>query len=134
MERHCDNAERLTTFLQHHHLVTNVRYPFAHDHPSYAVAKRQMKRGGGLVTFEIKGGLAQGAKFLDALKMISLTANLGDTRSIATHPASTTHARLTPEARIESGITDTLIRISAGLEHIDDILADIDQALHAAFI
>ena len=88
-----------------------------------------MKRGGGLVTFEIAGGLEQGKRFLDALKMLSLTANLGDTRSIATHPASTTHAKLTPEARAEAGITDGLIRISAGLEHIDDIILDIGQAL-----
>ena len=91
-----------------------------------------MKRGGGLVTFEIAGGLEQGRRFLDALKMLSLTANLGDTRSIATHPASTTHAKLTSEARAEAGITDGLIRISAGLEHIDDIIQDIDQALNAS--
>jgi O-succinylhomoserine sulfhydrylase len=88
-----------------------------------------MKRGGGLVTFEIKGGITQGKRFLDALDMLSLTANLGDTRSIATHPASTTHAKLSPEARREAGIPDGLIRISAGLEHIDDIISDIDQAL-----
>ena len=90
---------------------------------------KQMKRGGGLVTFEIKGGLDAGKKFLDGLKMISLTANLGDTRTIATHPASTTHAKITSEARLESGITDGMIRISVGLEHIDDIIADINQAL-----
>ena len=88
-----------------------------------------MNQGGGLVTFEIKGGLAAGRRFLDGLKMLSLTANLGDTRSIATHPASTTHARLTSEARDEIGISDSLIRISVGLEHIDDITQDIDQAL-----
>jgi O-succinylhomoserine sulfhydrylase len=88
-----------------------------------------MKRGGGIVTFEINGGLDQGRKFLDALRMLSLTANLGDTRSIATHPASTTHARLSPEARAAAGITDGLIRISTGLEHVDDIIHDIDQAL-----
>lgn len=91
-----------------------------------------MKRGGGLVTFEIKGGIANGSRFLNALKMLSLTANLGDTRSIATHPASTTHAKLTPDARAQVGITDGLIRISAGLEHIDDIIQDIDQALKAS--
>jgi len=129
MDRHCSNAEKLTSFLQQHGLVENVRYPFDLNHPSVDIAKRQMKQGGGLVTFEVIGGLQQGSKFLDALKMLSLTANLGDTRSIATHPASTTHARLTPEARAEAGITDGLIRISAGLEHIDDLITDIDQAL-----
>ncbi len=129
MDRHCDNAERLTDFLVNHTQVSSVTYPFLKTHPSYNVAVRQMKRGGGLVTFEIKGGLEQGRRFLDALQMLSLTANLGDTRSIATHPASTTHAKLKPEGRAETGITDGLIRISAGLEHIDDIISDIDQAL-----
>lgn len=129
MDRHCDNAERLAIFLMDHSQCNNVRYPFLDSHPGAAIARKQMKRGGGLVTFEITGGLAQGRKFLDALKMLSLTANLGDTRSIATHPASTTHARLTPEARLATGITDGLIRISTGLEHIDDIIRDIDQAL-----
>ncbi len=129
MDRHCDNAEKLAQFLAQHPQCTNVRYPFLDSHPGAAIARNQMKRGGGLVTFEIAGGLEQGKRFLDALKMLSLTANLGDTRSIATHPASTTHAKLTPEARAETGITDGLIRISAGLEHIDDIILDIGQAL-----
>ncbi|MFZ1676423.1 MAG: aminotransferase class I/II-fold pyridoxal phosphate-dependent enzyme [Saprospiraceae bacterium] len=132
MDRHCDNAEKLANILIGHPQVSGVTYPFLKSHPSYDIAKRQMKRGGGLVTFEIKGGLEQGRRFLDALQMISLTANLGDTRSIATHPASTTHARLTAEARGETGITDGLIRISAGLEHIDDIVSDIDQALNTS--
>ena len=129
MDRHCDNAEKLASFLLTHSQCKNVRYPFLENHPNSSVAKKQMKRGGGLVTFEIEGGMAQGKKFLDALQMLSLTANLGDTRSIATHPASTTHAKLTEEARASVGITDGLIRISAGLEHIDDIIKDIDQAL-----
>ena len=130
MDRHCDNAEKLATFLQQHPLVKNVRYPFLETHPSVAIARNQMKRGGGLVTFEIKSGVSGGTRFLNALKMLSLTANLGDTRSIATHPASTTHAKLTSEARVQAGISDGLIRISAGLEHVDDIIQDIDQALH----
>ncbi|MEO5905520.1 MAG: PLP-dependent transferase, partial [Saprospiraceae bacterium] len=132
MDRHCDNAESVAQFLSNHAQVSSVTYPHAENHPSFAIAKQQMKRGGGLVTFEINGGLEQGRKFLDALKMLSLTANLGDTRSIATHPASTTHAKLTAEGRAESGITDSLIRISAGLEHVDDIIHDIDQALLAS--
>jgi len=129
MDRHCENAEKLAAFLMNHPVCQNIRYPFLDSHPSCDVAKKQMKRGGGLVTFEIKGGILQGKKFLDGLEMLSLTANLGDTRSIATHPASTTHAKLTPEARSASGITDGLIRISAGLEHIDDIIQDIERAL-----
>lgn len=132
MDRHCDNAEKIADMLNGHPQVSGVTYPFLKNHPSYSIAKRQMKRGGGLVTFEIAGGLEQGRKFLNALQMLSLTANLGDTRSIATHPASTTHARLTAEARAETGITDSLIRISAGLEHIDDIISDIDHALTAS--
>jgi O-succinylhomoserine sulfhydrylase len=91
-----------------------------------------MKRGGGLVTFEVKGGLAQGRRFLDALQMLSLSANLGDTRSIATHPASTTHAKMTEAARLDAGISNGLIRISAGLEHLDDIVADIDNSLRTS--
>ncbi len=129
MDRHCDNAERLANFLLQHPQVSNVTYPFLDNHPSSTVAKRQMKKGGGLITFEIIGGIFPGRNFLNALQLLSLTANLGDTRSIATHPASTTHAKLTPESRAEAGITDGLIRISAGLEHIDDIISDIDDAL-----
>src|SRR4030095_6826112 len=103
--------------------------PFLSSHPQYEIAKKQMLNGGGIFCFELKGGLQAGRKFLDSLKMLSLTANLGDTRSIASHPASTTHAKLTPEERAAVGITPGLIRISVGLEHRDDILQDILQAL-----
>ena len=99
------------------------------SHPAYDIAKKQMKMGGGLVTFEVKGGLEQGRNFLDAMEMLSLSANLGDSRTIATHPASTTHAKLSEEARKEVGITNGLIRVSAGLEHIDDIINDVENAL-----
>ncbi len=129
LDRHCDNALALAKYLSAHDAVQQVRYPFLESHPACAVARKQMKNGGGLVTFEVTGGLEQGRRFLDALQMLSLSANLGDTRSIATHPASTTHAKMTPEARKDAGISDGLIRISAGLEHIDDIIADIDNAL-----
>jgi O-succinylhomoserine sulfhydrylase len=88
-----------------------------------------MKKGGGIVSFELKGGLEAGRKFLDQLNLFSLTANLGDTRSIATHPASTTHSKLTSEQRLEVGITDGLVRLSIGLEHIEDIWEDIQKAL-----
>ncbi|MEM6964638.1 MAG: O-succinylhomoserine sulfhydrylase [Bacteroidota bacterium] len=129
LDRHCENAITLAQRLKDHPQVAKVNYPFLEDHPGYEVAKQQMKKGGGLITFEIKGGLAQGRRFLDNMKMLSLSANLGDTRTIATHPASTTHSKLTEAARREVGITEGLIRVSLGLEHIDDIIADIDQAL-----
>ncbi len=129
MDRHCDNAVQVADYLEKHPAVERVIYPFSPTHPDYNTAKKQMKKGGGLVAFEVKGGIAAGRRFLDKLKMLSLSANLGDTRSIATHPASTTHARLTPEARQEAGITDGLIRISVGLEDVNDILQDIGQAL-----
>ncbi len=129
MDRHCENALALAHFLSKHKQVFNVKYPFLNSHPSCAIAKKQMKKGGGLVTFEVKGGLEQGRRFLDSISLLSLSANLGDTRTICTHPASTTHAKLTEEARQEVGITNGLIRVSAGLEHIDDIVEDIDRAL-----
>ena len=129
IERHCDNAEKLTDWLTNSSQVTAVKYPHHPSHPQYELALRQMKRGGGIVTFEIKGGLEQGRRFLDALQMSSLTANLGDSRTIATHPASTTHSSLTEAERQAVGITPGLVRISVGLEHSDDIIADIAQAL-----
>ncbi len=130
LERHCKNALEIANRLEGHPNVENVRYPFLKSHPGYEVAKKQMKAGGGIVSFEIKGGIESGKNFLNALKMFSLTANLGDVRSIATHPASTTHSKLTPEERAEVGISDGLIRLSIGLEHIEDIWADVDNALN----
>lgn len=129
VERHCDNAEKLANLLEYHDAVAWVKYPHLPSHPQYELAKRQMCRGGALVTFEVKGGLEQGRRFLDALEMCSLSSNLGDTRTIATHPASTTHSSLQEEERLAVGITPGLIRISVGLEHVDDIVADVEQAL-----
>lgn len=129
LDRHCENAFALAQQLKNHDQVGKVNYPFLENHPAYDIAKKQMKKGGGLVTFEVKGGLRQGRNFLDNMNMLSLSANLGDTRTIATHPASTTHSKLTEAAREEVGITPGLIRVSLGLEHIDDIIADIDHAL-----
>ncbi|MEM7115552.1 MAG: aminotransferase class I/II-fold pyridoxal phosphate-dependent enzyme, partial [Chloroflexota bacterium] len=121
VERHCDNAEKLADCLAHHSQISFVKYPHHPSHPQYELAKRQMRRGGGLVTFELKGGVAQGRRFLDALHLCSLTANLGDSRTIATHPASTTHSSLTEAERLAVGITSGLVRVSVGLEHIDDL-------------
>jgi O-succinylhomoserine sulfhydrylase len=129
MERHSQNAHKLAMLLENHPDVKQVRYPFLLSHPQFEIAKKQMTMGGGIVTFEIQGGIERGRRFLDALQMCSLTANLGDTRTIATHPASTTHAKLTEEERLSVGITDGLVRISVGLENIIDIIADIEQAL-----
>jgi O-succinylhomoserine sulfhydrylase len=108
-----------------------VKYPFLPSHPHYEIAKKQMKNGGGILTFEIIGGIENGKKFLNALKMLSLTNNLGDSRSIAAHPASTTHSKLSENERNAVGITPGLVRISVGLEHPDDIIEDILQALAA---
>ena len=129
IQRHCDNAEALVNALWGHPKLNSIKYPFHPSHPMYEVAKKQMKRGGGLVTFDIKGGIQSAKNFLDALQMIKLTSNLGDTRSIASHPASTTHAKLTSEEQLAVGITPGLIRISVGLEDIEDIKADLFQAL-----
>jgi O-succinylhomoserine sulfhydrylase len=131
MERHSKNALHIATALESHKSIASLRYPFLPSHPQHAIAKKQMENGGGIVCFDLKGGLAAGVKFLDGLKMLSLTGNLGDTRSIASHPASTTHAKLTEEERKAVNITPGLIRISVGLEHQDDILQDILQALEA---
>lgn len=129
MERHSQNALKIAETLQSNPNVASVKYPFLPTHPQYDIAKKQMTMGGGVFCMEIKGGLEAGRKFLDALEMLSVTANLGDTRSIASHPASTTHSRLTDAERLSVGITPGLIRISTGLEKAEDILADIEQAL-----
>ena len=129
VEKHCENALKVASFLEENENVKFVKYPFLKTHPQYEVAKKQMKLGGNIVAFEIKGGIEAGSAFLDKIKMCSLSANLGDTRTIVTHPSSTTHGRLSLEDRLEVGITDGLVRISVGLECVEDIIADIQQAL-----
>lgn len=129
MERHAANALYLAKKLENHPKISWLKYPFLPSHPQYDIAIKQMRSGGGIVCFELKGGLESGRQFLDKLQMLSLTANLGDTRSIASHPASTTHAKLTEAERLAVNITPGLIRISTGLEHADDIVNDILQAL-----
>ncbi|MFH6604598.1 trans-sulfuration enzyme family protein [Maribacter algicola] len=132
VDRHCENALKLAEFLENHEKINWVRYPFLKSHPKYEIAKKQMKAGGCVVAFEVKGGLKAGQNFFDSIKLLSLSANLGDSRSIVTHPASTTHSKLSKEERAETGITDGMVRVSVGLEHIDDIVADIAQALALA--
>lgn len=129
VEKHCENALKVAGFLESHPNVELVKYPFLPSHPSYQIAKKQMKLGGNIVAFEIKDGIEGGRKFLDKIKMCSLSANLGDTRTIVTHPASTTHSKLTDEERNEVGITAGLVRCSVGLESVEDVIADLKQAL-----
>jgi len=129
LEKHCENAMAVAEFLEKHPNVNLVKYPFLKSHPQYEIAKKQMRLGGNVVAFEIKGGLESGQKFLDKIKLCTLSANLGDTRTIVTHPASTTHSKLSVEERLEVSITDGLVRVSVGLETVKDIIADLDQAL-----
>ncbi|EDO25544.1 predicted protein, partial [Nematostella vectensis] len=129
VEKHCENALKVAQFLEGHSKVNLVKHPFLASHPQYEIAKKQMRLGGNIVAFEVTGGVEAGREFLNAIKLCSLSANLGDTRTIVTHPASTTHSKLTNEDRLEAGITDGLVRVSVGLEHVEDIINDLKQAL-----
>ncbi|HCF04029.1 aminotransferase class I/II-fold pyridoxal phosphate-dependent enzyme [Flavobacterium sp.] len=129
LERHCENALKVAEFLENHPQVNKVKYPFLKSHPQYAIAQKQMKLGGNIVAFEIKGGIEAGRAFLDKIKLCSLSPNLGDTRTIVTHPASTTHSKLSVEERLAVSITDGLVRVSVGLETVADVIADLEQAL-----
>lgn len=132
MDRHCSNALALAEELEKNEEVLDVKYPFLPSHPQYELAKKQMKAGGGIVTIEVKGGKERAFKFLDALNMILYTSNLGDSRSIATHPASTTHSKLSEEEREKLGIRPGTVRLSIGIEDKQDIIDDILQALEAS--
>ena len=129
MERHCQLAYQLAEELEQHPRIQWVRYPFLDSHPQSALARKQMKHGGGILVFNLEGGYSQASQFLDNLDMISLSANLGDTRTIATHPSSTTHSNLTQKEQEAVGITPGMIRVAVGLEHFDDIRKDIQHAL-----
>ncbi len=131
MERHCENAMSAARFLQDHPKVSWVRYPGLPEDPSHEVSARLLENGfGGMVVFGVKGGKAAGGRFINALKLVSHLANVGDAKTLAVHPATTTHAQLTEEQQLAGGITPDLIRLSIGIEHIDDILEDLDQALN----
>jgi O-succinylhomoserine sulfhydrylase len=132
VDRHCENALTLATALEKHPKINWVKYPFLPSHPQYAIAQKQMRQGGNIISFEIKGGIAAGKSFLNAIEMCSLSANLGDTRTIVTHPTSTTHSKLSVQDRLDVGITDGLIRLSVGLEHVEDIQTDLLNALAKA--
>jgi O-succinylhomoserine sulfhydrylase len=129
VDRHCENAMKVAEFLESHPNVNTVKYPFLKSHPQYEIAKKQMKLGGNIVAFEIKGGIEAGRAFLDKIRLCSLSPNLGDTRTIVTHPASTTHSKLSVEERLAVSITDGLVRVSVGLETVADVIADLEQAL-----
>lgn len=129
VDRHCENAMKVAEFLENHPNVNSVKYPFLKSHPQYEIAKKQMKLGGNIVAFEIKGGIEAGRAFLDKIQLCSLSANLGDTRTIVTHPASTTHSKLSVEERLAVSITDGLVRVSVGLETVADVIKDLEEAL-----
>ncbi len=132
VDRHCQNALQIAEFLEKHPKIDFVKYPFLPSHPQYEIAKKQMKQGGNIIAIGIKGGIKQGQAFLDALQICSRSANLGDSRTIVTHPASTTHSKVSQQDRLKTGITDNLIRLSVGLENPQDIINDLIQALDAS--
>ncbi len=131
MKAHCDNAMQLATWLNEHSAIEKVYYPGLANHPQHELAKRQQSGFGGIVSFIVKGGQTAAWQVIDATKMISITANLGDTRSTITHPGTTTHGRLTPQQKTQAGIADGLIRVSVGLENIHDIKQDLARGLEA---
>jgi O-succinylhomoserine sulfhydrylase len=129
MEAHSQNAQALAEWLQEQPAVTKVNYPGLSSHPQHGLASKQQKGFGGVLSFEVKGGQAAAWKVIDSTKLLSITANLGDTKSTITHPATTTHGRVAPEARLEAGVTDGLIRIAVGLEDVVDLQADLETGL-----
>jgi O-acetylhomoserine (thiol)-lyase len=132
MERHCSNAMAVAHFLENDSRVAWVNYPGLANHPQHALMKKQMRGASGLLAFGVKGGLQQGIKFIESAKFMSHLVNIGDTRTLISHPASTTHRQLDEAQQLAAGVGPDMIRISVGLEHIDDILWDIDQALNVA--
>jgi O-acetylhomoserine (thiol)-lyase len=138
MERHCSNARKVAQFLKDDPRCSWVNYPGLADHPHYGLVRRQMRQvdgapgASGLLAFGVKGGLDAGVRFIESAQVMSHLANIGDTRTLIIHPASTTHRQLEPEQQLQAGVLPDMVRMSVGIEHIDDILWDIDQALAAA--
>jgi methionine-gamma-lyase len=132
LDRHCDSAERVARALQDHAMTASVYYPGLPGFAQHALARRQMKRFGGMIAFELQGGMAAGVRFMDALRLVTRAVSLGDAESLAQHPASMTHATYTPEQRAAHGISEGLVRLSVGLEDVADILEDVRQALDHA--
>jgi O-acetylhomoserine (thiol)-lyase len=133
MERHCENALKVAHYLEQHPQVAWVKYAGLPEHPEHALAQRYMGgKPAAILSFGIKGGTEAGARFIDALKLVVRLVNIGDAKSLACHPASTTHRQLNDEELARAGVSRDLVRLSIGIEHIDDILADLAQALDAA--
>jgi O-acetylhomoserine (thiol)-lyase len=133
MQRHCENAMKVAEFLENHSAVNWVTYPGLASHPTHKLAKKYLKNGfGAIMGFGIKGGSQAGIKFINAVKLLSHLANIGDAKSLVIHPASTTHQQLSEEEQMASGVSPDFIRLSIGIEDIDDIIADIDQALQSS--
>lgn len=130
VEKHSENALKVAQFLESHPAVYSVKYPFLPSHPQYQIAKKQMKLGGNIIAFELKGGKEAGKKFINSMKLFSISANLGDTRTIVTHPATSTHSKLNATELAQANLTEGLIRISVGLEHISDIFNELNTALN----
>ncbi len=129
MQRHCENALQLARFLEGHPAVAQVSYPGLESHPDHALARRQMLHYGGMISFELKGGYAAGVSLLEKVKVCTLTVSLGTVDSLICHPASMTHSNVSPETRQQMGISDGLVRFSVGIENLEDLQADLDQAL-----
>lgn len=132
VDRMCDNAEKLAEIIANHEAVNYARYPNREDHPQKELAMSQMKRGGTIIAIDLKGGKEAAFKFLNALKIVDISNNLGDAKSLATHPATTTHKNFEPDVQLSLGITQGLLRLSVGIEDIDDLIEDVSQALDAA--
>jgi methionine-gamma-lyase len=129
MDRHCENAIKVAEFLQEHSKISRVNYPGLTSHPDHRVAKKQMRKPGGMLSFEIKGGVQPGINFMNKLQMCVRTVSLGTVDTLLSHPASMTHYGVSKEQREKYGITDGLIRMNVGIENLDDIISDLDQSL-----
>ena len=129
IERHCENAIKIAQFLETNSKIKRVIYPTLKSHPQYEIAKSQMKNGGALIAFEIAGDKNETFKFMNNLKIIDISNNLGDSKSLITHPATTTHSNMTPEQRVEIGINDSMCRLSVGLENVADLINDLKSGL-----
>ena len=129
MQRHCENAEKISTFLEGHKNISRVIFPSLKSHPQYELAQKQMDRGGNMIAFELKGGKSAAFAFMNRLKIVDISNNLGDSKSLITHPASTTHSNIAPEEQAKLDITQGMLRLSVGLEDVDDLIGDFAQAL-----
>jgi len=129
VQHHCRSAQKVAEFLENQKVIKKVLFTGLESHPQFALAQKQMSGPGTVICFELKGNMARTFRFMNAMNLIDISNNLGDAKSLLTHPATTTHQRLTPEGRLEVGITDSLVRLSVGLEDVEDIIEDLDQAL-----